>query len=145
MMRLEHALAGLSPQASDLFYDFSGVWTNELGSTMTLDQSNTQIGGTYVSAVGDDTGTAALQAATGTLLGWASGYVISLTVMWQGYQSITAWVGQLVQPAEGTYIDTMWQLSSAIADPTNPTELWNSLNAGHDTFWQTGPRPAVNR
>ena len=108
-------------------FDFSGTWTNELKSTMTLKQQSTgSLSGIYVSAVSDENkGTT-----TGDLLGYVDGSLISFVVHWRDFQAITAWVGQLVPGATPAEISTLWQMTKAV----DPGDEWASINAGADTF-----------
>jgi hypothetical protein len=116
---LSRALGGTGP-----FIDFSGTWMNELGSQMTISQTNDVVQGTYQSAVssgGSQT--------SGSLLGYVDGDLISFVVHWDQFQAITAWVGQL-EAANTQQLNTLWQMTSQVA----PGEEWASINAGADHF-----------
>ena len=103
--------------------DFSGVWVNELNSTMTLKQTSSQLSGEYASAVSSD-GTST----KGDLLGFVDGDLLSVTVHWRDFQAITAWVGQLA--TDQATLHTLWQMTKQVG----AGEEWASINAGADTF-----------
>jgi hypothetical protein len=106
------------------FVDFSGIWINELGSQMTISQSDDVVHGTYQSAVSSGS-----SQTSGSLLGYVDGNLISFVVHWDQFQAITAWVGQL-EPANPQQLNTLWQMTSQVA----PGEEWASINAGADNF-----------
>ncbi len=110
-------------------YDFSGTWVNELGSTMDVAASDELLTGTFTSRVSGSGGPA-----KGSLTGWASGYLIAVTVRWDATAAITSWVGQFVREGTGEAIESLWQMTNATANPEDPTELWHSVLAGADRF-----------
>lgn len=105
--------------------DFSGKWKNELGSTVSFIQKGDTLSGNYESAVSDD-GTKA----TGVLLGYVDGDLISFVVHWDKFQAITAWVGQIVPNTKTNTINTLWQMTKQVKDGNE----WASINAGADYF-----------
>jgi len=104
--------------------DFSGVWINELRSTMTISQTKDALRGTYKSAVSTG-GTPT----TGSLQGYVDGDLISFVVHWNEFQAITAWVGQL-DPKNPKLLKTLWQMVSQVEAGAE----WDSINAGADSF-----------
>ena len=133
-MRHEKALA-LAPgqgesRAARAAVDFTGTWKNELGSEMTIVQAGQALTGKYISPVSGGGGPV-----IGLLVGWADGQVISFTVNWP-QPSITAWVGHLVTEDGTEAIETLWHLATTMANPDDPTELWESVLAGADRFVQ---------
>jgi len=108
-------------------YDFSGTWTNELGSGMILTQTNDTVSGTYESSVSGGGGST-----TGDLQGYGDGDLIAFVVHWRSFQAITAWVGQLVPNSSPAQILTLWQMTQQVA----VGDEWQSINAGTDTFTQ---------
>jgi hypothetical protein len=127
-MRHEIGLRHAAP-SDGASYDFSGTWINELGSTMTLSMNGDQLTGAYLSQVSGGG-----PPAQGNVTGWASGYLISVTVDWVGLASISSWVGQVVIVDYSEVIATLWQMTMAISPPEQSTELWQSVLAGSDTF-----------
>ena len=123
----EHALAQVK-QASRVPTGFSGTWQNELGSTMTIAVSGTQVTGTYDSAVSGGGGPA-----KGDLAGYVNGSLISFVVEWQ-VAAITAWVGHLVVENGNAAIETLWQMTTSTNNPEDPKELWDAVFAGADRF-----------
>ena len=121
----EKALARAKPGTGNPF-DFSGIWKNELKSTMTITQQSAGIvNGIYVSAVSDTDKTT-----TGDLTGYTNGTLISFVVHWREFQAITAWVGQIVPHSSPAEINTLWQMTKAV----EKGDEWASINAGADTF-----------
>ncbi len=129
-MLLEKALRRAKTGTAKSF-DFSGTWTNELNSTMTVTQgSNGILGGTYASAVSEEQ-----TKTTGDLTGYADGTLISFVVHWREFQAITAWVGQVVPKSSPVEINTLWQMTKAV----DPGDEWAAINAGADTFTRESP------
>jgi hypothetical protein len=105
--------------------DFSGDWTNDLGSVMRLTQKGDLLDGDYKSVVSSD-GTQA----TGALKGYVDGDLIAIIVHWNEFQSITSWVGQCEPNTSNKVIKTLWQMTKQVATGGE----WASVNAGSDTF-----------
>lgn len=119
----EFALARKAPGTGKAV-DFSGIWKNDLGSTMTLSQTKDVLAGTYKSAV-----SAGGTPTTGSLQGYVDGDLIAFAVHWDQFQAITTWVGQL-DPKNPKRMITLWQMVSQVA----AGDEWHSINAGTDTF-----------
>ncbi|WP_084581988.1 avidin/streptavidin family protein [Sphingomonas azotifigens] len=126
-MLLENTLARATKGTGTAF-DFTGTWTNELGSTATFVQTGTSLSGNYVSAVSEGG-----SSATGTITGFVDGDLIAFLVQWEQFQAITSWVGQLVPSAATATITTLWQMTKQV----DPGDEWASINAGADTFLRT--------
>jgi hypothetical protein len=127
-MKHEDALALTPKRQSVSSVSFKGRWRNELNSTITLRVKGAVVTGTYTSLV-SSTG----KTVSGPVTGYVNGYTIAFVVKWP-VPSITAWVGQLVREKRKEVIQTLWQLTSEVESPGDPTELWNSVNSGADTF-----------
>ncbi len=125
-MRVETAISRAEPEVAPL--DFSGDWKNELLSKMHLKQAGSSLSGSYTSYKNG----AGEIAATGDLVGWASGKLIAFSVNWKGLNSITAWVGQFVEDQDGPRLETLWQMTKTVPDGSE----WESINAGADRFWR---------
>lgn len=114
--------------------DISGVWYNEINSTVEFEVKDGVVRGWYISAVGQAAGPYALIGFVDTddetpTLGWV--------VRWQNKkknaQSVTTWCGQ-AQVIDGEdVIDTTWLLVRSTAVKDN----WESTMIGKDTFWRT--------
>jgi len=132
-MQHERALA-LAPAQSGgredrVQVDFTRTWKNELGSEMTVVQTDQALVGKYVSPASGTN-----QTVEGPLVGWVDGQVISFTVNWTTLPSITTWAGHLVKGDRKDAIETLWQLALTMANPDDPLDLWESVFAGADRF-----------
>jgi hypothetical protein len=107
----------------------TGLWKNELGSTMLVEQfDGTNFTGTYTSAV-----SAAGKSATGTLSGTIAGDAISFLVNWrEEFASVTAWAGLVLSDGESPAIYALWHLAST---PAEDGDAWESILAGADLFF----------
>jgi hypothetical protein len=120
-----------------------GVWYNELGSKMQLVVDGASISGTYVTAVGDASGTYQLVGRTETNA--AGNQSLAFVVCWQNDTgssgSCTAWSGQLQPDTSGKdSIATSWLLTA----DTETTDDWKSTFVGQDIFHRDPPaKPAT--
>jgi len=114
--------------------DVSGVWFNEINSTMELKVSGAELHGWYVSAVGQASGPYDLIGYVDTddetpTLGWV--------VRWQNNkknaQAVTAWCGQAQRIDGEDVIDTTWLLVRS----TSIQEDWESTMINKDIFRRT--------
>lgn len=108
--------------------DFSGLWRNQMRSTVDLNVNGNDVSGVYTSASSSGGGPIA-----GSLKGFVAGDLISFLVLWPG-GSQTAWVGQMIGTDAQPVIRTLWHLVTNVPDPNEPTELWTSTYAGADEF-----------
>jgi hypothetical protein len=108
--------------------DFSGRWTNQIGSTMDLVVSGSDVTGRYTSKTSDAGGPI-----TGPLKGYVAGNVVSFLVLWPS-GSITAWVSQLVDVQVNPRIKTLWNLVTDVKDEDEADRLWGSVLTGADEF-----------
>lgn len=108
--------------------DFSGLWRNQMGSTMDLNVSGSDLDGIYTSASSSGGGPVA-----GRLKGFVAGDLASFLVLWPG-GSQTAWVGQMTGSDSQPVIRTLWQLVTNVPDADEPSELWTSTYVGADNF-----------
>jgi hypothetical protein len=138
-MKHENALA-LAPKRLATHVSFAGKWRNELKSTMTLRLKGKVVTGKFRSYVSSEK-----KPVSGSISGYVNGYTIAFVVTWP-MPSITAWVGQMVLKRKKEVIETLWQLTSEVENPGDPTELWNSVNSGADTFVRdTRPQRKASR
>lgn len=124
----ERALSHTTDATAEPPPDFSGRWVNQLSSTMQLTIAGARVSGTYESAVSGGAGPI-----KGDLVGFVNGDLIAFTVNWPT-AAITAWVGQLVVESGQDVVQTLWQMTTNIPDPSEPTGLWKSVLAGSDRF-----------
>ena len=121
-----YSIAGEPPPT----VNFEGIWVNELGSTMRLTVSaDGHVRGIYKTAVGSPTATEEFE-----LVGFASGDLISFTVDFGRYGSLTSWVGQHTDQGQGAVIKTIWLLAQNVPDPEEPAKLWGSVLTGYNNF-----------
>ncbi len=127
-MRHEKALGFRQGDSRVITVQFTGTWKNELGSEMTLVQTGQSLTGKYESVVSGKG-----HKITGELSGWANQRLISVSVNWPT-PAITAWVGHLVREDGKDAIETLWQMTTGMQNPEDPSELWESVFAGADRF-----------
>jgi hypothetical protein len=111
--------------------NFNGAWVNELGSKMNLSVTEDgKVYGIYQTAVGAPGNWEEFD-----LVGFASGDLISFTVNFGKYGSLTSWCGQHTDdPHGGAMIKTMWILAENVPDPQEPKNLWGAVLTGSNTF-----------
>ncbi len=111
--------------------NFNGVWVNELTSKMNLSVSaDGKVTGIYQTAVGSPGNWEEFD-----LVGFASGDLLSFTVNFGKYGSLTSWCGQHTDGAHGgAMIKTMWILAENVPDPQEPKNLWGAVLTGSNTF-----------
>jgi Avidin family len=110
--------------------DFNGVWRNELRSEMNLvvDTQGNVIG-KYKTGVGSPEPTEEFD-----LVGFASGDLLSFTVNFGKYGSLTSWAGQHTMDNGSEVIKTLWLLARNIKDPDESANLWGSVLIGYNNF-----------
>lgn len=112
-----------------------GEWINELGSTMnivSIDSSTNMINGTYSSPSGTS-------GQMFPLVGWVNympaapkgdnAHVISFSVQWGQYGSITSWTGICTSKDNTPTIKTVWNLVRS-----NSQFSWDHIITNSDTF-----------
>ena len=115
--------------------NLKGEWVNELGSTLSiekLDSSTGSISGTYQSP----SGTAGQKH---PLVGWLNKSnqvpgkdnitVVSFSVNWGTYGSVTSWSGTCSTNSEKPTIKTIWNLVRSNSDFS-----WDHILTNNDTF-----------
>ncbi len=110
--------------------DFSGKWTNRLGSEMNLSASETgKLQGTFQTHVGTPS-----PAESFDLVGFVSGDLITFTVDFRPHGSLAAWAGHYAVVSSTERIYTLWHLAENIKDEEKPTNLWAGILAGANVF-----------
>jgi avidin family protein len=126
----KHLIAGRHPRPTPPpTINFSGVWTNRLGSEMELTVEDGRITGWYRTAVGDPSPTEEFP-----LCGFVSGDLIAFTVNFGKYDSLTAWTGQHTVEDRVETIHTLWHLAKNIPDEDEPKLLWAGILTGANIF-----------
>ncbi|MEJ8474433.1 avidin/streptavidin family protein [Roseibium algae] len=116
-----------SPPAS---VDFNGTWENGLGSEMDLVVNVNLLSGEYRTNVGLPAPSEEFD-----LTGFVTGDLITFTVNFGRYGSLTTWAGQQTETSTGQVeIKTLWYLTKNVPDSREPNELWSSILAGAGTF-----------
>lgn len=110
--------------------DFDGVWKNELDSEMDLQvDASGNVTGAYRTGVGAPGKTESF-----SLVGFASGDLLTLTVNFGKYGSLTSWVGQHTEEKGQRVIKCMWLLASNVEDTEEPKKLWGAVMTGYNNF-----------
>ena len=110
--------------------NFDGTWKNELHSEMDLEVDDDGfIVGTYRTGVGMPG-----PAEEFDLAGFASGDLLSFTVNFGKYGSLTSWAGQYAVENGKERIQTMWLLAKNVQDDTEVKSLWGTTLIGADRF-----------
>lgn len=110
--------------------NFNGKWRNELDSEMNLIvDARGNVSGKFKTGVG-----APSPAEVFDLVGFASGDLLSFTVNFGKYGSLTSWVGQHTIENGTDVIKTLWLLSRNIEDQEEPANLWGAVLTGYDNF-----------
>ncbi len=110
--------------------DFNGRWKNQHDSTMTLTQTGDgKLTGKYRTQVGKPGDEEEFD-----LMGYASGDLISFTVNFGKYGSLTAWAGQHTLKNGKAIISTMWHLAVNVEDEQEKVKLWGATWTGADFF-----------
>ena len=111
--------------------EFEGIWKNGLGSEMEIEVDTVgNVTGTYHTNVGMPTSTEEFP-----LIGFASGDLITFTVNFGKYGSLTAWAGQHTESEAGDQeIHTLWHMAENIIDVAEPQNIWSGILAGSNVF-----------
>lgn len=110
--------------------NFNGVWRNELHSEMrlTLDAQG-GVTGKYKTGVGTPGPVEECD-----LVGFASGDLLSFTVIFGAYGSLACWAGQHTVENGAEVIKTLWLMTRDVQDPDEPSNLWGATWTGANTF-----------
>lgn len=120
--------------------DFSGTWHNQHGSQLNLTIGDGgRVTGAFHTAVGTPS-----PAEGFPLAGFVLGDLITFSVSFGRYQSVTAWTGQHTVEDGVEKIDSMWHLAVNIEDREEKDWLWAGIRAGADVFLR-GPAPKQTR
>lgn len=107
-----------------------GRWRNQYGSEMNLTKcEDGKITGTFKTGVG-----AHEPGEMHELTGFLAGKLISFTVNFGKYDTLTAWTGQYHKQEGRDRIETMWHLARTIPENGRRDRLWAGVWTGADTF-----------
>jgi hypothetical protein len=110
--------------------NFNGKWRNDLHSEMDLSVDGAgAVTGVYRTGVGSPSPTEEFD-----LVGFASGDLLSFTVNFGKYGSLTSWAGQHTIVGGAERIKTMWLLARNVEDANEPAAIWGAILTGADTF-----------
>ena len=123
---LEYFTTAKTPTTAPIF---DGIWRNELNSEMELVATAGKISGKYRTGVGLPTPTEEFD-----LIGFYSDDLLSFTVNFGPYGSLTSWVGQHTHAGGTEIIKTLWLLARNVQDPDEPTKMWGSILTGSNDF-----------
>lgn len=113
---------------------FLGVWQNDRGSVVNFTSTKEILSGYYQTQLGQPD-----KSQKFPLTGFVQGDLITFTVNFTGYGSITSWSGQLSKDERGDYIRTLWHLTRDVEDDQEKTDLWRSITAGASDFRRMPP------
>ena len=114
---------------------FDGDWQNDRGSRVSLTVTDGMLSGVYQTNVGRPDKNKKFP-----LTGYVSGDMITFTVNFAGFNSMTAWTGQMTKDGQGNdVIKTLWQNTKDVPDEDEPAEMWGSIRAGASDFRKVNP------
>ncbi|XP_016089339.1 avidin [Sinocyclocheilus grahami] len=116
--------------------NITGVWSNELGSTLRVKAEGSEVRGVYQTAVESKRGAAGLHRTAQIIgvVGNGTQPAVSFSVLWEK-GSCSAWLGQCFILRDGEQVlKTFWMLRS-VAD--NLAGDWGSTRLGEDLFFKT--------
>lgn len=108
---------------------FDGKWKNQMGSGMNLVITGGVVSGQYFTNVGaPDSGK------NFNIVGQIEGDQIIFFVNFKGFNSMTAWVGQLTIRDDQEILRTQWHNTKDIPDNKEQDEIWASIRTGGSDF-----------
>lgn len=116
--------------------DLNGTWHNQHGSEMVLE---TAPNGTVQGIFRSGTGLAKLDDEC-RLSGFVAGDLVTFSVDFGKFGSLTAWTGHVIQERGNDLIHAVWHMTIATPTPASSNE-WKGVWTGSDVF-QRGPAPS---
>ncbi|XP_026130425.1 avidin [Carassius auratus] len=116
--------------------NITGVWRNELGSTLHMKAEGSEVRGVYQTAVESTSGAAGLHRTARIIgiVGNGTQPAVSFSVLWEK-GSCSAWLGQCFILHDGEQVlKTFWMLRSVADDLAGD---WGSTRLGEDVFFKT--------
>lgn len=112
--------------------NFNGTWQNDMGSELMFSVNDGFVTGKYNTNVGEPH-----KSKSFPLSGQAEGDQIVFTVNFKGFNSMTAWVGQVTLGAnDKPYLRTMWHNTKDVKDTLEKENIWGSIRTGASEFTQ---------
>lgn len=112
--------------------DFNGRWQNDMGSELEFVVEGGMVSGQYNTNVGEPE-----KSKSFPLVGQFEGDQIVFTVNFKGFNSMTAWVGQVTLDKAGQpYLRTLWHNTKDIEDAKEHDDIWGSIRTGASEFRQ---------
>lgn len=109
--------------------DISGIWHNQHGSTIRIEvTADGRISGAFKSGIG-----LAKDAGECKVSGFVSGNLVTFCADFGQFDSMTAWVGHIVNENGERRLDTQWQMSVALPR-RGSEEIWKGIWIGSDVF-----------
>lgn len=110
--------------------DFSGKWFNQRGSEMELVVDGSLVTGVYKTKVGSPDDKDLFY-----LVGFATDDIISFTVNFGAFSTLTSWAGQLAKEGnEPEIIHTTFVAAIDISESEEPDVIWGGVRTGSDFF-----------
>jgi hypothetical protein len=128
--------SGLDQTTKDASNLFLGVWQNDRGSIVRFTSTKNILSGYYRTQLGQPD-----KSQKFPLTGFVQGDIITFTVNFTGYGSMTSWTGQLTDDEKGDYIRTLWHLTRDVEDDQEETDLWRSITTGASKFRRLSTPP----
>lgn len=101
-----------------------------MGSELHFSVKGGMVSGTYYTNVGEPENSKFFP-----LIGQIDGDQIVFTVNFKGFNSMTAWVGQLTLDADNKpYLRTLWHNTKDIEDAQEKDDIWGSIRTGASEF-----------
>ncbi len=108
---------------------YAGTWHNENGSELRIEVGPAgRISGRFVPGVGFGADE------TFEVTGFVSGNLISFAVQFGKYDSLTSWVGHLVEENGEKSLKTLWQMTVEVPHPERKDQRWKGIWSGSDEF-----------
>ena len=115
--------------------DLNGKWHNQHGSEMVLETGpDGRIEGTFKSGTG-----LAKPSDVCRITGFAAGDLVTFSVDFGKFGSLTAWTGHVTEERGEAHIHAVWHMTIATPTPAS-TEVWKGVWTGSDVF-SRGPAP----
>lgn len=110
--------------------DFSGKWYNQRGSEMDLIVDGSIVKGTYKTKVSSPNDQDLFY-----LTGFATGDLISFTVNFGKFGTLTSWAGQYAKEGqEPEMIHTCFVAAVDVSEEKEPDVIWGGVRSGSDFF-----------